>query len=161
MGTSMKPKTGGRPRVSGRADSDTLPREEQFDLLTATLIGIAIGAGATMLLRQGPRGRPITPVVAGLGRGARAAGALGLVGARYAGRHGAEGARWAGEHGRNAARWAAERGEELIDRVPAEEIADQVREYVESAQETINSAVESELRDLRRAIKRQRKRLGI
>ena len=114
-----------------------------------------------MLLRQGPRGRPITPIVTGIGRGARVAGEYGLEGARIAGRHGAEGARWAGARGARAARWAAERGEELIDRVPAEAIADQVREYVESAQETINGAVESELRDLRRAIKRQRKRLGI
>ena len=39
MGTSMKPKTGARPRASGRASSEIEPREEQFDLLTATLIG--------------------------------------------------------------------------------------------------------------------------
>jgi len=151
----------GQPRGSAREQTDTEGREEQFDLLTATLIGIAIGAGATLLLRQGPRGRPITPIVTGIGRGARAAGALGLEGARVAGRHGAEGARWAGARGANAARWAAERGEELWDRVPTDEIADQVREYVESAQETINGAVETELRDLKRAIRRQRKRLGI
>ena len=161
MGTSTKPKVRGQPRGSARERTAIEPREEQFDLLTATLIGIAIGAGATMLLRQGPRGRPITPIVTGIGRGARLAGEYGLEGARLAGRHGAEGARWAGARGAKAARWAAERGEELIDRVPAEAIADQVREYVESAQETINGAVESELRDLRRAIKRQRKRLGI
>ena len=161
MGTSMKPKVGGRPRASGRASSEIEPREEQFDLLTATLIGIAIGAGATLLFRQGPRGRPITPLVTGIGRGARIAGEYGLEGARLAGRHGAEGARWAGKRSAKAARWAAERGEELLDRVPTEEIAEQVRDYVETAQETINNAVEHELRDLRRAIKRQRKRLGI
>lgn len=97
----------------------------------------------------------------GIGRGARLAGEYGLEGARIAGRHGAEGARWAGKRGAKAARWAAERGEELIDRVPTDEIAEQVRDYVETAQETINNAVEHELRDLRRAIKRQRKRLGI
>ena len=151
----------GQPRGSARAQRAIAPREEQFDRLTATLIGIAIGAGATLLLRQGPRGRPITPIMTGIGRGARVAGEYGLEGARLAGRHGAEGARWAGARGAKAARWAAERGEELIDRVPTDEIADQVREYVESAQEAINGAVESELRDLRRAIKRQRKRLGV
>src|SRR5688500_4349497 len=116
MGTSVKPKVGGRPRASGRASSETEPREEreeQFDLLTATLIGIAIGAGATRLFRQRPRGRPFTPLLTGFGRGARLASEYGLEGARIAGRHGAEGARWAGKRSAKAARWAAERGEEL------------------------------------------------
>jgi hypothetical protein len=36
-----------------------------------------------------------------------------------------------------------------------------MREYVGKAQEAIDDVVETELRDLRRALRRQRKRLGI
>jgi hypothetical protein len=36
-----------------------------------------------------------------------------------------------------------------------------MKQYVGRARETIDDVVESELRDLRRAIRRQRKRLGI
>jgi hypothetical protein len=45
--------------------------------------------------------------------------------------------------------------------VPREEIRDHVRDYLGKAQEAIDDVVETELKDLRRAIRRQRKRLGI
>lgn len=115
-------------------------REEQYDLLTAALIGLFVGVGATALLSRGPRGhRPITPIVRGAGRGAV----------------------WAGKQGVRGAKWAADRGEDLWDRVPAEEIQERVQEYVESARDSIGEVVEHELRDLRKAIRRRRKQLGI
>ena len=71
------------------------------------------------------------------------------------------GAVWAGRQGVRGAKWAAERGEELWDRVPAEEISERMQEYMESARESIGEVVEQELRDLRKAIRRRRKQLGI
>ena len=103
-------------------------------------MGVAIGSAVTLLFRRGPRGqRPVRAVL-------RAAGS----GAAVAGRYGARGARWVGE-----------RGEELWDRVPTEEIVDQVGEYLSAARETINDVVSDELRDLRKSIRKQRKRIGI
>ena len=115
-------------------------REEQYDLLTAALIGLVVGVGATALMKRGPRGRrPISPLM----------------------RHAGRGAVWAGRQGARGARWAAERGAELWDRVPREEIQDQVEHYLAAARDSISDVVESELRDLRKAIRRRRKRLGI
>jgi len=82
------------------------------------------------------------------------------------------GARWAGKRaaiaGGAGARWTARRGGELWDRIPRDEIRDHladyrdhVAEYMGRAREAIDDVVESELKDLRRAVRRQRKRLGI
>ena len=75
------------------------------------------------------------------------------------------GAKWAGKGaarmGVRGASWARDAGEELWDRVPRDEIREQVSDYVSRAHDAIDHVVESELRDLRRTIKRQRKRLGI
>jgi hypothetical protein len=56
----------------------------------------------------------------------------------------------------------------MWDRVPRDEIRDRLGEYREQigdymgrAREAIDDAVASELRDLRRSLRRQRKRLGI
>jgi gas vesicle protein len=118
--------------------------DEQYDLLTAALIGVVIGVGTTLLVRRGPSGRrPLSPLMSGAARGAKWAG---------------EGAARLGKRG---ASWARDAGEELWDRIPREEIRDQVRDYVSRAHEAIDDTVNSELRDLRRALKRQRKRLGI
>jgi len=128
-----------RPRVRGsvretRDDADG--RDAQYDLLTAALLGAAIGAGTTLLLRRGPSGeRPALPVW----RAARA-------GARFAGR---------------GARFAWDRGRDAWERVPREEIEERVRDYFNSARETIDDLVENELKDLRRSIRRQRKKLGL
>lgn len=104
----------------------------------------------TLLLRSGPKGRPIGPVMRAAGRGAKWAGAMGLtaggVGARYAGR---------------GARWLADEAEELWDRVPTEEIGERVGEMLSSAKDRIDETVESELSDLRKAIRRQRRKLGL
>src|SRR6478672_12835244 len=73
----MRSKRGPRVRESGPVAVDG--REAQYDLLTAALIGAAIGATATLLLRRGPSGqRPVAPIVRGAkwaGREALAAGA--------------------------------------------------------------------------------------
>ena len=71
------------------------------------------------------------------------------------------GAMWAGKQGARGARWAAERGEELWDRVPTDEIQERMQEYMESARDSIGEVVEHELRDLRKAIRRRRKQLGV
>jgi hypothetical protein len=103
-----------------------------------------IGAGAALLLRRGPSGRrPLTPF-------ARAAGGAAV-----------NAARWAGKRGRTGARWAAERGGELWDRVPVDTMREEIGDALDSAREAVADVVESELKDLRKAIRRQRKRLGV
>ena len=148
-------------------------REQQYDLLTAALIGAAVGAGITLLMRRGPSGRrPVGPLIRYAGRGAALAGLAGMQGARWAGPRVMEGARWAGERAMDGARWAGprakkgfktavERGGDLVDRIPFEEATESVREYVDTAREAINDAVRDELNDLRKAVRRQRKRIGI
>jgi hypothetical protein len=115
-----------------------------------------------MLFRRGPRGsRPIVPLLKGVGKGARLAGAAGVQGARWAAPRVGRGARWAGEHAAHGAGWVADRGSELWDRVPVEEIQEQVGDYLESARNAIAETVEHELSDLRKSIRRQRKKLGV
>ena len=176
MGTSTKaePTTG---RSRGRASDPEMEldeeREQQYDLLTAALIGAAVGAGITLLLRRGPSGRrPVGPLMRYAGRGAALAGLAGMQGARWAGPRVMEGARWAGERAMEGGRWAGprvkkgfktavERGGEMIDRLPVDDVVDQVRDYVDTAREAINDTVRDELNDLRKAVRRQRKRIGI
>jgi gas vesicle protein len=162
-----------RARASGPEIELAEGREQQYDLLTAAIIGAAVGAGITLLLRRGPSGRrPVAPLVRFAGRGAALAGMAGLEGARWAGNRGLDGARWAGDRAVEGARWAAphakrgfrtavDRGEELVDRIPVDEVVEQVREYVDTAREAINGVVKDELDDLRKAVRRQRKRIGI
>ena len=128
---------GPRVRASARDDAGSgEPREAQYDLLTAALLGVAIGAGTTLLLRTGPSGRrPIAP-----------AWRMARSGARMAGR---------------GARVAWDRGVDAWESLPREEIAEKVRDYFDAARDTIDDFVESELNDLRKAIRRRRKKLGI
>jgi hypothetical protein len=49
----------------------------------------------------------------------------------------------------------------MIDSIPVDEIGESVRDYVDSAKEAINDVVRSEMNDLRKAVRRQRKRIGI
>lgn len=137
-------------------------REQQLDLLTAAIIGAVVGAGITLLFRTGPSGkRPIRPALELAGRGARMGGMAGLAGARWAGGRAAEGARWAAPYAERGWRTAREKGEELIDRIPIDEMTEQVRDYVDHAREAINEVVSDELKDLRKAVRRQRKKIGI
>jgi hypothetical protein len=141
--------TTARPRANGASDRESdrgrpNTRDQQYDLLTAAVLGAVIGAGAALLLRRGPTGRrPLSPL-AGVAGGA-AAGA----------------ARWAGKRGRQGARWAAKRGGRMWDRVPVDEVREELGDALDTARETVADVVESELRDLRKAIRRQRKRLGV
>lgn len=149
-----QPRTRSSLRASGRASArgravQAVPavrasRDAEYDLLTAALIGATVGAGLTYLLRRGPSGRrPVSPMVLGLGRGAA----------------------WAGRHAGHAsvvgARWMRDQGEEAWDRLPRRKIQRELRHYAGRAREAMDDVVESELRDLRRAIRRQRKRLGV
>ncbi len=176
MGTTTKAEpTAGRSRALASDPEMEVDeeREQQYDLLTAALIGAAVGAGITLLLRRGPSGsRPVGPLMRYAGRGAALAGLAGFQGAKWAGGRGMEGARWAGDRAAEGARWAAprakrgfntavERGEDLIDRIPVDDVVEQVREYVDTARDAINNVVKDELTDLRKAVRRQRKRIGI
>jgi len=144
MATTVRPRANGtsdRESDRGRLRSD---RDQQYDLLTAAVLGAMIGAGAALMLRRGPSGRrPLSPV-------ARVAGGAALGAAR-----------WANKRGRRGAKWAARRGGELWDRVPVDTVREELGDALDSAREKVADVVESELRDLRKAIRRQRKRLGV
>jgi len=162
-----------RARASGPEVALDDEREQQYDLLTAAIIGAAVGAGITLLLRRGPSGRrPVGPLVRYAGRGAALAGLAGMEGAKWAGSRGLDGARWAGDRAMEGARWAGprakrgfrtavDRGEELVDRIPVDDMVEQVRDYVDTARDAINNVVKDELDDLRKSVRRQRKRIGI
>jgi hypothetical protein len=113
-------------------------------LLTAALMGVALGAGITYMLRRGPTGRrPIAPALESAGRGLKWAGLQ------------------AWKSGSRGAKWAGEQGEELWDRVPREEIRRGVGQALESARDSMEDVVDSELRSMRRALRRRRKQLGL
>ncbi len=153
MGTTARsrPQAASRARASarGQGGGPDEPRDE-YDLLTAMLLGLAVGAGVALLFRTGPKGRPIRGLMSAAGSGAS-----------LAGKYGGRGARWAGRQAGDGAGWVSDRAGALWDQLPREEIAENVGEYLESARETINDAVSRELGDLRKAMRRQRKRLGI
>ena len=80
MATIVKPglTTRNRNRGSNHGRAPDGNREQQLDLLTAALLGAAVGAGITLLLRTGPSGRrPIGPVLRTALRGAELGGAQG------------------------------------------------------------------------------------
>ena len=59
------------------------------------------------------------------------------------------------------ARYAWDRGADAWERFPREEIEEKLGEYVEHARDAIDHLVQSELKDLRKAIRRRRKKLGL
>lgn len=81
--------------------------------------------------------------------------------AHTAARAAKRGAVRAGYYGAKGARKVRRSGEELIERLPLEEIGESLGEYLESARETIDDAVSRELKGLRKAVRRQRKRFGV
>ena len=114
------------------------------------------------MFRSGPGGRrPISPLLSATGKGAKWAALAGLEGARWAADRGRDGAKWAGERGAEGYRAARDRSGELIDSIPVDDMTDSVREYVDGAREAINDVVRAEMNDLRKAVRRQRKRIGI
>src|SRR5207248_1997885 len=108
MATMASPTTTRSRRAAHASSVTSVRRNDQdgeYDLLTAALMGMAVGAGITYMLRRGPAGRrPIAPLLGGTGRGLA----------------------WMGKHaataGRAGASWAGAQGAELWDRVPREEI---------------------------------------
>ena len=110
------------------------------------------------MLRRGPSGsRPLVPMMRAAGRGARYAGEAAVEGARWLRPRVKRGAKIARKRAVQGAEWARDRGEEVWDSEPVEAI----RDYADSAREAIADTVEEELRDLRKAIRRQRRRLGV
>jgi hypothetical protein len=125
--------------------------DHEFDLLTAALMGLTLGVAATLLLHRGASGRrPISAGLSAAGRGAQWAGLAGLAGAKLAGGAMARGTRR-----------GVERGAELVDELPLDDISERIGDYLHAAKGAIEDTVMGELQDLRKAVRRQRKRLGI
>jgi hypothetical protein len=125
--------------------------DRDLDLLTAALIGAAVGVTATLLIRPGSSGR--RPLMTGLsmaGRGARWAGMAGLAGAQVAGREAMK-----------RARRGVKRGTELMEELPLDNLRDQLRDYLDAAKGAIEDTVREELQDLRKSVRRRRKRFGM
>lgn len=95
------------------------------------------------------------------GKGVKWGGAAGLAGAKWAGDRAVDGAKWAAPYAERGWQSARDKSGELIDRIPVDEYTDNVREYIDHAREAINDVVSEEIRDLRKAVRRQRKRIGI
>jgi gas vesicle protein len=111
---------------AGERSERELDREEQYDLLTAALIGIAVGAAAALLVSAAfdrPEPHPVRVAMRQSGRMAR-------------------------------------RGGRAAARLPGA-AQKQIGAYLESARSAITDTVESELKDLRRSIRRRRRRLGL
>lgn len=119
-----------------------MEKHDELDLLTAALLGAMVGAGAALMFGRLGGGRKKT-----LRRRVSTAAQTGAKRARG----------W----GRRSAKWAASTGEDLIDRVPANEVRKQVADYFENVKEAIDDTVSHELDDLRKSIRRQRKKLGV
>ena len=140
METPSGPSAGTRRRSRASAPDATrersqgarasVERDAQYDLLTAALLGVALGAGAAVLLGLGLRRPPRHPMRSAM--------------------------RSSMQSGR---KWAEKRGSAL-GTVPGA-VRHQVEEYLETARDAIADTVEGELRDLRRAVRRRRKQLGV
>lgn len=110
------------------------------DVLLAIGVGLAVGAGIALVARErARRRRPMARLE------------------RFA-RSGVKEARRLRDRG---TKWALEKGEALRDGVPVSDIGDSVADYLETARQSIDDAVNREIRDLRKAIRRERKRLGV
>ncbi len=103
-----------------------------------------------MLLRRRP-----------LNRGSMARG-LELAGkdARLASLAGVAGAEMAGKAAKGARR-GYERGMEWAEDLSFDGVGEQLQEYFEAAKGAIEDTVSGELQDLRKSIRRQRRRLGV
>lgn len=131
---------GARPARRPAARSASVS-EERYDLLTAALLGVAVGVTATMMLRGG---RSAARMVV------RPKGALAVA------RHGRDVLEEGLERaGRKASKLMGRGGSAISD------TAEELGRYLGSAREAIDGVVADELRDLRRAIRRQRRRAGL
>lgn len=129
----------GRGRKSGMLGRRT-KSDPSADLLLAIGVGLAVGAGIALVARQRTRRRrPMARLERFTRRGVKEARRLRDRGVK----------------------WAEHQGEAMRDKVPVSEIGDSMAEYLETARQTIDDAVTREIRDLRKAIRRERKRLGV
>ncbi|HET7565180.1 MAG TPA: hypothetical protein VFJ96_09320 [Gemmatimonadaceae bacterium] len=139
MATTSKThaRRGSRSRASGRGAEDAGERDG-YDLLGAAIIGVLAGAGLMMLIRRErtPRRRDARALVRMAGKGA----------ARY---------------GRRGFKQVAGRASSLLDHLPIEEIGASLGDQLAAAREAIDDVVADEVKDLRKAIRRQRRRLGV
>ena len=122
-------------------------RDEELDLLTAALLGGVIGAAAGFLLRPRPRPR----------------GVLGRidVASERAAKRARKVRKQMGRHASDSASWVRGRGDAIADHFAPDDVGDQMKKYLGEARERISDAVEEELRDLRKAIRRRRRKLGV
>ena len=133
MATTARPRpTAGRNRDRASGRATRGAGDAEYDLLTAAAIGLAVGAGVALLVSGLRRESPTAMLVRPMKKRMQAAG-------------------------RRGAKWAARGAEAAAGLVDPEAI----RDYLENAREAIDGVVEDEVRDLRRAIKRRRKKLGI
>jgi hypothetical protein len=124
--------------------------EEDLDLLTAALIGLTVGVGVTMLFRRRPQNR--TALARGMelaGRGARMVSVAGETGSRMASKMA------------DRARRGYDRGLHAAEDMSLDGLGEQLHDYFEAAKGAIEDTVSGELQDLRKAIRRRRRRLGI
>ena len=117
--------------------------DEQLDLLTAALLGAAIGAAAGFVLRPRPKRSRLVRAVERAERVGRDAGKSAGRFRTTVGRQTADGAEWVRDH------------------LSPKDARKELSRYMGEARERISDAVEEELRDLRRAIRRQRRKLGV
>jgi hypothetical protein len=124
--------------------------EDDLDLLTAARIGLTVGVGVTMLFRRRPQ-----PTRSSLMRGMELAGK----GAGIASLAGA-GARLASKAA-DGARRGYGRGVEWAEDISLEGVGEQLHDYFQAAKGANEDPVSGELQDLRKSIRRRRRRLGI
>lgn len=123
--------------------------EEDLDLLTAALIGLTIGVGVTMLFRR--RAPERGALARGMDMVGRSASLASLAGA---------GARMAGRAA-DGARRGYERGAEMAEDFSLDGVGEQLRDYFDAAKAAVEDTVSGELQDLRKSIRRRRRRLGV
>lgn len=66
-----------------------------------------------------------------------------------------------GRQAADSASWVRARGDALADHFAPDDVSGHMKKYLGEARERISDAVEEELRDLRRAIRRRRRKLGV
>lgn len=135
--------TAGREGARRRGMRNVETPDEQLDLLTAALLGAAIGAAAGFVLRPRPKRSRLVRAVERAERVGRDAGKSAGRFRKTVGRQTADGAEWVRDH------------------LSPNDAREELSRYMGEARERISDAVEEELRDLRRAIRRQRRKLGV
>ncbi len=121
-------------------DRSDLTRDDGLDLLTAALLGALVGAGTALMFTRSRRPQPWS---ARMAKAARR-------GAHRASGFGKRGRRGMGAMAGNV--WG-----QLSD----SDASKQVSSYFDSVREAIDDTVSAELQDLRKSLRRQRKKLGI